>query len=160
MRRRNRYQNHLAMALFLKQAGLEMIHVGYKGNAPSMADLAPGTCPPCCPIPSDAVPQAAAGQISCLRSRASGAPPQFAGPPSISESLFRNSRRWRGTDLLAPAGTPKQVVELARQAASDATRDPTFGRPAWPSSGSDPIGKHPQEFAATIAADNRDVTRP
>src|SRR5262249_24763743 len=54
-------QNHLAMALFLKRAGLEMVHVSYKGNAPAIADLVAGHVPAMLSNPSDALPHAAAG---------------------------------------------------------------------------------------------------
>jgi tripartite-type tricarboxylate transporter receptor subunit TctC len=145
-------QNHLAMALFLKQAGLEMIHVAYKGNAPSMADLVAGHVPAMLSNPSDAAQQAASGQVRLLAVTSERRSPQFPDIPTIAESGYPQFKTVAWNGLLAPAGTPKEVVGLLAKLASDAARDPIFvDRLA--KLGIDPIGSSPQEFAATIAAD-------
>ena len=145
-------QNHLAMALFLKQAGLEMIHVGYKGNAPSMADLVAGHVPAMLSNPSDAVPQAAAGQIRLLAVTSERRSAQLPDIPTISESGDPQFKTVAWNGLLAPTGTPKKVVDLLARQAADAARDPVFVE-RLAKLGIDPIGSSPSEFAATIEAD-------
>jgi tripartite-type tricarboxylate transporter receptor subunit TctC len=54
---------HLAMALFLKRAGLDMTNVSYRGNAPALTDVVAGHLPTMFSNISDAVPQAQAGAI-------------------------------------------------------------------------------------------------
>src|SRR5471030_1662466 len=58
--------NHLSMALFLKRAGLEMIHVVYKGNAPALLDVVAGHVPAMFSNLSDALPQTNSGNVRML----------------------------------------------------------------------------------------------
>ena len=58
--------SHLAMALFLKQAGIDMIHVPYKGNAPALEDVVAGQVPAMFSNLSDALPQAAGGNVRLI----------------------------------------------------------------------------------------------
>jgi tripartite-type tricarboxylate transporter receptor subunit TctC len=145
-------QNHLAMALFLKLAGIEMIHVPYKGNAPSMTDLIAGHVAAMLSNPSDCIPQAAAGQIRLIAITGPQRSSQIPDVPTIGESGYPTYKvvAWQG--LMAPAGTPKDVVKLIAGQASEAARDPTFAA-RLAKLGIDPVGSSPEEFAATIAAD-------
>ncbi len=145
-------QNHLAMALFLKQAGLDMIHVGYKGNAPSMTDLIAGHVAAMLSNPSDCIPQAAAEQIRLIAITGPQRSLQIPDVPTIAESGYPSYKivAWQG--LLAPAETPKDVVKRIAMQASDAARDPAFAA-RLAKIGIDPVGSSPDEFAATIAAD-------
>jgi len=145
-------QNHLAMALFLKQAGIDMIHVPYKGNAPSMTDLIAGHVAAMLSNPSDCIPQAAAGQIRLIAITGPRRSSQIRDVPTIAESGYPSYKvvAWQG--LMAPAGTPKDVVKLIARQASEAARDPAFAE-RLTKIGVDPVGSSPEEFAATIAAD-------
>ena len=145
-------QNHLAMALFLTQAGLDMIHVGYKGNAPSMTDLIAGHVAAMLSNPSDCIPQAAAGEVRLIAITGGQRSPQIPTVPTISESGYPSYKvvAWQG--LMVPAGTPKAVVDVLAGQAAAAAKDPAFaGRLAQ--LGIDAVGSSPEEFAATIAAD-------
>ncbi len=79
--------NHLSMALFLKDAGLQMIHVPYKGNAPALADVIAGHIPAMFSNLSDALPQAAAGTIRFLAVSSPQRMPQVPDVPTVSVRL-------------------------------------------------------------------------
>jgi tripartite-type tricarboxylate transporter receptor subunit TctC len=145
-------QNHLAMALFLKRAGIEMVHVGYKGNAPAIADLVAGHVPAMLSTPSDALPHAASGAIRLIAVTGEQRSPQMPNVPTIAESGFPGFKAVTWNGLLAPAGTPTSVVELLARQVAEAVRDETIAArlASW---GIDPLGDSAAHFAATIAGD-------
>jgi len=145
-------QNHLSMALFLKRAGIEMTHVGYKGNAPAMSDLVAGHVPVMLSNPSDAMPQAAAGAIRLIAATGNRRSSQMPNVPTIGESGFPqfNVLTWNG--LLAPAGTPREIIGLLAKQVADAVKDAKFAE-RLVSLGIDPLGNSPEDFTAMIAAD-------
>src|SRR5262245_57804399 len=73
---------HLAMALFLKRAGLDMTNVSYRGNAPALTDVVAGHLPTMFSNISDAMPQAAAGSVRLLAVSSKAAAPQLPDVPT------------------------------------------------------------------------------
>jgi len=143
---------HLAMAMFLKRAGLDMPNVAYRGNAPALADVVAGHVPTMFSNLSDAMPQAAAGAIRLLAVSSAQRAPQIPDVPTVSESGFPgyNMITWNG--LMAPAGTPAAIVERIAAEVAKACKDPKFAE-RLVSIGVDPLGNSPKDFAAMIAAD-------
>ena len=144
--------NHLGTALFLKHAGLEMIHVPYKGNAPAIHDVVAGTVPVLLSTLPDALPQAAAGAIRIIGVSSDGRVPQLPRVPTIAESGFPHFQiiSWNG--LLAPVGTPRGIIDLLARQCAQAVADRAF-RERLASFGVDPLGNSPAAFAEMIAAD-------
>ncbi|HEY2134983.1 MAG TPA: tripartite tricarboxylate transporter substrate binding protein [Xanthobacteraceae bacterium] len=143
---------HLAMALFLKRAGLEMTNVSYRGNAPALTDVIAGHLQVMFSNVSDALPQAASGAVRLLAVSSQQRAPQIPDVPTVAESGFPgfNVLTWNG--LVAPAGTPKAVVDLLAGEVAQAVKDPKF-LARLQSYGVDPVGNTPAEFAKQIAAD-------
>jgi len=143
---------HLSMALLLRMADLEMIHVSYKGNAPAMADLIAGHIPVMFTNLSDALPQAAAGRIRLLAVSSSKRVTQVPDVPTVSESGYPKFKTLTWNGLMAPAGTPKGVIATLAKEVARAVRNPqTVER--FKSYGVDPLGNSPEEFAEMIASD-------
>lgn len=112
---------HLSMVLFAKRAGLDMTNVSYRGNAPALTDVVAGHLQTMFSNISDAIPQGANGSVRLLAVSSEKRAPQIPDVPAIAESGFPgfNVLTWNG--LLAPAGTPKDIVskiagEMARAA--------------------------------------------
>jgi len=143
---------HLTMALFLKRAGIEMNHVPYKGGGPAMADMVAGHVPIYFGNLSEALPFAANGQIRMLGISSLKRAPQLPQVPTISESGYPgfNVLTWNG--LLAPAGTPREVIDRLAKECAAAAKDKTMAE-RFAGYGVEPLGDGPDEFAATIAAD-------
>jgi tripartite-type tricarboxylate transporter receptor subunit TctC len=143
---------HLAMALFLKRAGIEMTNVSYRGNAPALTDVVAGHLPTMFSNLSDALPHLASGEIRALAVSSPERAPQLPNVPTVAESGYPGYRAITWNGLMAPAGTPNPIVEKIAAEMARATKDASFvGRLA--SLGADPLGNSPQEFAALIAAD-------
>ena len=143
---------HLAMALFLKRAGLEMANVNYRGNAPAMADVVAGHLPAMFSNLSDAMPHAASGAIRLLAMSSASRVPQVPDVPTVAESGFPgyNMITWNG--LMAPAGTQRAIVDRIAGEISAAIHDPKFVE-RLVNFGVDPLGNSPDKFAAMVAAD-------
>jgi|SRR5262245_12130701 len=143
---------HLAMALFLKRAGLDMTNVSYRGNAPALTDIVAGHLPTMFSNISDAMPQAAAGSVRLLAVSSKARAPQLPDVPTIAESGFPgyDVLTWNG--LMAPAATPKEIVDRIATEIARAVKDPQFVA-RLNQYGADPLDNTPEEFSAMIAAE-------
>lgn len=143
---------HLTMALFLKRAGLEMTHVPYRGGGPAIADTIAGHIPVYFANLSEALPHVASGQLRLLAVSGVKRSAQISDVPTVSESGYPGfqSLTWNG--ILAPAGTPKEIVNRVAHEVSLAVKDPVIVKNLT-NLGVDPIGDQPAQFAATIATD-------
>jgi tripartite-type tricarboxylate transporter receptor subunit TctC len=144
--------NHLSMALFLKLAGIEMIHVPYKGNAPAMSDVVAGHVPAIFTNLSDALPQAAAGSIRLIGVSSETRAPQIPDVPTVAEQGFPTFKTRTWNALMAPAKTDPAIISRVATEVAAAAKDPGFVD-RLNHLGVDPLGNTPAEFAALIAAD-------
>jgi len=144
--------SHLAMALLLKRAGLDMTPVHYAGNNPALTAVMGGFLPTSFPTVADVLPHVKGGKIRLLAVSTAERAPQIADVPTLSESGFAdfNLASWNG--LMAPAGTPKAIIDRIAAEVSRAVRDPAFTE-RLVAYGLVPLGNRPEEFAALIAAD-------
>jgi tripartite-type tricarboxylate transporter receptor subunit TctC len=143
---------HLAMALFLKRAGLDMTNVSYRGNAPALTDVVAGHLPTMFSNISDAIPQASAGTIRLLAVSGEQRARPIPDIPTVAESGFPgfNVLTWNG--VMAPAGTPKEIIDKMAAEIARAVKDPQFVA-RLDQYGADPLGNTPEEFAAMIASE-------
>jgi tripartite-type tricarboxylate transporter receptor subunit TctC len=146
--------NHLSMALFLKAAGLQMIHAPYKGNAPALADVIAGHIPAMFSNLSDALPHAKAGSIRLLAVSSPARVPQIPDVPTVSESGYPEYKTVTWNGLIAPAGTPKHIIDKISASISRAVKDAKFSE-RLASYGADALGNSPEEFRAMISSDLR-----
>src|SRR5947209_11544987 len=144
--------SNLLMSLFLKRAGIEMTAVSYRGTAQALTDVIAGHIPTMfVPLP-EAMPQAEGGKVRMLAvsddKRSRGAP----AIPTISESGFPGFRGISWNGLMAPAGTPRPIIDRLAAELARATQDPKFvaGLDAY---GVDPLGLNPEEFAKFLRED-------
>ena len=143
---------HLAMALFLKRAGVEMTPVMYKGGAPAVTDVIAGHVKAHFAIASNVVPFAAGDMLRLLAVSSAQRLPQIPDVPTMIEAGFPGFKMLNWTGLMAPAGTPKEIVTRLAQEVSRFVKDPDIAA-RLRAGGLDPLGNTPDEFAAMIAAD-------
>jgi tripartite-type tricarboxylate transporter receptor subunit TctC len=142
---------HLTMVLLLMRAGLEMLHVPYKGGAPAITDVLGNQVPVYFANLSEALPHAG----SALRALAVSATKRVAklpDVPTVAESGYPGFRSETWNGLLAPAKTPQEVIDLLAAQTQNAAKD-TVILQRFDGYGVDPIGADPKEFRDTIVAD-------
>ena len=143
---------HLAMALFLKRAGIEMTPVMYKGGAPAMTDLIAGHVKAQFAIAASVIPYARGDMVRLLAVSAEQRIPQIPNVPTLIESGYPGFRLLNWTGLVAPTGTPMPVIDRIAAEVSRAMEKPKTV--AWlTANGIDPLEITREEFAAIIAAD-------
>ena len=141
---------HLAMALFAKRANLSMTAVHYRGNAPALSDVIAGHIPAMFATLADALPHAADTNVRLLAVTGDKRAPQLPQVPTIAESGYPgyNVITWNG--VMAPAGTPKPIIDKMARELAAAVKDAKFAEKVT-AFGVDPLGNTPAEFAALIA---------
>jgi tripartite-type tricarboxylate transporter receptor subunit TctC len=143
---------HLAMALFLKRAGLEMTNVSYRGNAPALTDVIAGHLPTMFSNLSDALPHAQGGAIRILAVSSNARVPQLPNVPTVAELGYPGYKAVTWNGLMAPAATPKPVIDKIAGELAKAAKDPAFVE-RLAKLGADPSGITPAEFAELVASD-------
>ena len=143
---------HLSMALFLNEAGIEMVHVPYKGNAPALSDVLAGHVPAMFSNLSDTLPHAAGGNLKLLAVSGDKRASQIPDVPTVAESGYPKYKSITWNGLVAPAGTPKEVIDKAAKVVIDAVKDPKFAE-KLAGYGVDPLGNTPEQFANELNGD-------
>jgi tripartite-type tricarboxylate transporter receptor subunit TctC len=144
--------NHLNALLLSERAGLDMVHVPYKGGAPMMIDLVGGQVNVMFVSAPQAIPQAKAGRIKALAIGSAQRIAQLPDTPTLAETLPGfTAQSWVG--MLVPAGTPKAVVARLHAAAVKALAD-AAARGKLESQGFDVVGSSPEDFLAFARAES------
>ncbi|MDC7787439.1 tripartite tricarboxylate transporter substrate binding protein [Rhodoplanes sp. TEM] len=143
--------SHLTMAMFVRRAGLEMMHTPYRGGAPAVADVIAGHVPMYFGNLSEALPHAGRALRPLAVSGATRAA-KLPNVPTVAEQGYPGFKTDTWNGLLAPAGTPKEIVDLLAREVRLALKE-TKTLEQLDGFGVDPIGSTPEEFKATIAAD-------
>jgi tripartite-type tricarboxylate transporter receptor subunit TctC len=114
---------HLAMAMFASEAGISLTHVPYKGATQAATDVAGGQIPVAFQGLGTVAALVRGGQVKLLGVTTEKRLPSFPDVPTVSESglpgFFFNS--WFA--ILAPAGTPKEIVARLNAEALKALAD-------------------------------------
>jgi len=140
---------HLAMELFQSMAGISMVHVPYKGGAPSVLGLVTGEVQSLFTSIPTALPQITAGKMKPIGvsiSRRSSALPNV---PTIDEAGLPGyyAASWYG--LLLPVGVPKTTIALLAKQIGIVMRAADV-KEKMLSQGFEPVGDAPAEFAKFI----------
>jgi len=142
---------HLAAALFLQRAGLNMVHVPYKGGAPALADTIGGQVQMYAGSPSELIAHAKGGKLKLLGITAERRNAALPDVPAIAE-LYPGFKAETWNGLLAPAGLPRPVVDRLAQEMQKAMKDPAF-LDRLAKMGLDPVPTTPAEFGASIRSE-------
>ena len=143
---------HLAGELIKSTAGIDMIHIPYKGDGPAITDVMAGTTPIMVTVFVSVTPQMRAGRLKPIAALGTTRSPQFPDLPTFAESGFPgfSVATWNG--LLAPGGTPADIVQKLNGATRTALAKPDV-REKLTSQGTVPTSSTPAEFAALIRDD-------
>ncbi|HTP96505.1 MAG TPA: tripartite tricarboxylate transporter substrate binding protein [Burkholderiales bacterium] len=143
---------HLALELLKLMTGVKIVHVPYKGTAPSMTDLIGGRVSASAASTVSTMPHVRAGRLRALAvisgKRSLGVPEL----PTVAEAGVPGYAvdTWYG--LFAPAGTPKEVVAQIYQESAKALALPEI-KDKLLASGLEPVGSPPGEFTPYVRAE-------
>jgi tripartite-type tricarboxylate transporter receptor subunit TctC len=143
---------HLAGELFKTQAHIDIIHVAYKGAAPALQDVIAGHVQMMFATAASVVGHVKDGLVRPLAVTTPARTAVLPDIPTVAELGIAgfDATTWHG--LVAPAGTPPEVIDALHRAAITALNDPET-RKALIGLGVDVVGSSPQEFAAYIKSE-------
>jgi len=143
---------HLSGELFKKMAGIDMVHVPYKGGGPAVQDLIAGQVPVGVLGSTPLIPHHKAGRIRILAFTSLERFPALPEIPTLHESGLTGFETAQWLGLLAPRGTREEVIQRVHLETAKVLALPEV-RQRLAQAALQPVGSTPAEFAAVIRAD-------
>ena len=146
---------HLAAVLFLRVAGVDMVHVPFKGGGPAVASLLAGDTQVTFATPPSVLPQIEAGRLRGLAVTSRKGSPLFPNLPGTEAAGLPDYEIsfWYG--FFAPAGTPAPIVKRLFDATAIVLQKPEvkqmLAREGTETAGS----RSPEDFAAFLVAEEK-----
>jgi len=133
-------------------AGVDMVHVPYKGTSRALNDLLAGRVELAFEGAPALVPHVKAARLRAIAANGPKRTPLFPDLPLMSESGFPGFlvTSWNG--VAVPAGTPKEIISRLNSEIVKALHMPDV-KERLSSLGAEPVGSTPEEFAAFIQAE-------
>jgi tripartite-type tricarboxylate transporter receptor subunit TctC len=150
----NGTSSHLAAEMLKSSAGVDIVHIPYKGGAPAMADLLAGQVTMLFDQMPAVLPQVKGGKVRALgvsSAQRSAAAPEV---PSLAEAGLPGFDMTVWFGLLAPARTPPAVLQRVNAEMGKVLQDPEF-RTFLAGLGVSPLGGSPEAFASFIQAETQ-----
>jgi tripartite-type tricarboxylate transporter receptor subunit TctC len=144
---------HLAGELFKNAAGIDMVHIPYRGDSQAIAALLAGDVPVIVGTSVLVAPQIESGSVRGLAVTSSTRSKLLPDVPSAAEAGLKgfDVRTWAG--LIAPKGTPPEIVAQLNQAVRAALADPAVKARIETAVGGDARGSTPAEMHDLIVAE-------
>jgi tripartite-type tricarboxylate transporter receptor subunit TctC len=145
--------NHLSGELFALATGTQLTHVPYKGSAPALSDLLGGQLSIMFDTVITSVPQIRAGKLRAFAVSSSKRASSLPEVPTMQEAGIKgfDISQWQG--FLAPAGTPKAVIERLNAETVRAMHAADVHERIAVQGGNEIVTGTPEEFAALIRSD-------
>ncbi|MCS6766354.1 MAG: tripartite tricarboxylate transporter substrate binding protein [Candidatus Protistobacter heckmanni] len=143
----NGTSQHLSMELFKSLAGIDIVHVPYKGSGPAIQDVMAGQVPAIFDTSVVAGPHILSGKLRALAVTSAARTPQLPNVPTMAESGVAGYSRISWQAIFAPAGTPKPVVQRLYEEIAKILKDPDV-QDRLAKLGMEPSGMPPEQFAA------------
>ena len=149
---------HLSAELFKSMAGIDLLHVPYKGSAQALTDLMAGRVSMIFDNMPSALPFIKAGRLRALGVTGRVRSPALADVPTIAETGLAGYESLSWSGIAAPAGTPKEIIaRLNREIAAILTLPDI--REKLAQAGAEGIGGPPQAFADHVRAEREKWSR-
>jgi tripartite-type tricarboxylate transporter receptor subunit TctC len=143
---------HLAAELFKSEAGIDVVHVPYKGGAAALTDVISGQVAYYFGSLPSSLPLARSGKLRALAVTSLKRSPAAPDIPTVAESGYRGfeTSAWYG--LLVPAGTPRDIIAKLNAGTMFVLGLPDV-KERLAQEGSEPMGNSPAEFGAYIKSE-------
>jgi tripartite-type tricarboxylate transporter receptor subunit TctC len=143
---------HLTMEMFKSRTGIDMQHIPYKGTAGALQDVIGGRINVMFDVVGPLMPQVRSGLAKAIVVTAKERIPAASDVPTMAEQGVADfiSGTWAG--IIAPAGTPKEIVDRVSAEAKKALADPAL-KDKLVEQGIVAVGSTPEEFRTFVAED-------
>jgi len=145
---------HLAMELFKRQAGIDLAHIPYKGSSQSISDLIGGRVMLSMDSLVQSAPHIKAGRLKALAVLGPKRSALLPEVPTMQEAGVAGYSLTNWFGLLAPAATPKDVIQKVFVDVKKVLDDPEVKK-RINDLGADVVGNTPEEFGAAMRVESR-----
>ncbi|HYF17997.1 MAG TPA: tripartite tricarboxylate transporter substrate binding protein [Ramlibacter sp.] len=143
---------HLAMEILKKSAGLDILHVPFKGSGQSLPALMGGQVQLLFTVLPTVSAAVKSGSVRLLGLASDARTPQAPDVPTFEEMGVKGMRVLPSVGILAPAATPRPIVSALAAEVAKAVRHPdTLQR--FSTMGIDPVGNTPEQYAVVLKDD-------
>ncbi len=143
---------HLSGEMLKTMAGIDIVHVPYKGGGPSFIDLMAGNVSVTFASPGLVLPFADSGRVTLLAVSSAKRSPAFPNLPAVAETLPGfEAVAWVG--LFAPRGTPREIITLLQRESVKILQAPQVLK-ILAAQNLEVAGNSPEEFAAYVKEDH------
>ena len=149
---------HLSSELFKSMAGIDLLHVPYKGSSQALTDLMAGRVSMIIDNMPSALPFIKAGRLRALGVSGSKRSPALPDLPTIAEAGLRGYESLSWTGIAVPAGTPKELVARLNREISAVLAQPDM-RQKLADAGADAVGGAPELFAEHVRTEREKWSR-
>jgi len=141
--------NHLAGELFNAMAGVKMVHIPYKGNAPALTDLVGGHVDLVFNGLTSALPLIKSGKLRALAVTSLARTGSLPDMPTLDELGLKGFQAVAWNGLNAPGRTPKDIIGKINADVLRVIRSPELVE-RLKAEGSDPVGNSPEQYSAFL----------
>jgi tripartite-type tricarboxylate transporter receptor subunit TctC len=144
--------SHLSGEMFIKTAGINLVHVPYKGGGPAMLDVISGQVETLMGLLSTGAPHVRAGKLRGLAGTAARRSPVLPDVPTVGESGYPGFEASGWLGLMFPANTPQAVVDRIHKETTAVMNMPDV-RDQLQNAGIDPAPSNPEAFRSYVQAE-------
>jgi tripartite-type tricarboxylate transporter receptor subunit TctC len=143
---------HINAEVFKSVAGIDLLHVAYKGGGPALVDLMAGRVQAMLDTAASAMPHVRSGKLRALAISAPRRSPELPDLPTFAEAGLPQYDTNAWYSMHAPAGTPPDIVRRLNAELVAILKDPEI-LARFQQLATDPVGNSPEEFAAFVRAE-------
>ena len=143
---------HLSGELFKQLAGVQMTHIPYKGSSAALPDVMSGQVNVMFDNAPSVIPQIKGGKLKAIAVTSSMRSPALPNVPTIAESGLPGFEASSWFGVLAPAATPKDIVDKLSQTIAKAVQSTEF-KERLAAQGAEGVGNTSEQFTAHIKAE-------
>lgn len=145
--------SHLTMEMFKRAAGIHATHIPYRGATPAVTDLLAGNVQVAFMVPGNVLQFAKQGRLKLLASSGEKRFPGTPDVPTLMEPGYRDLEATGWVGLLAPAGTPRPVIDRYHREIVKILRLPDIA-PRLHDMEFEVVASTPEQFASWIRSEN------
>jgi tripartite-type tricarboxylate transporter receptor subunit TctC len=144
---------HLSAELFRSMAGVEILHVPYKGSSQALTDVMAGQVTMLFDNAPSSIPFIEQGRLRAVAVTSTKRLPNLPEVPTLDEAGVQGYESLSWSGIVAPAATPRRVIDKLNAAIEKILREPEV-RERFAKLGVEPVGGPPEAFSRHIRAES------